>query len=54
VAPTELATPNFKPMTTSPVLTGCGSPPAGFDQTATFCGAVGATDWTIGWTHYPN
>ena len=28
--------------------------PIGFDQTATFCGAVGATDWTAGWTSYSN
>jgi len=50
----NVATPNFKPMTGSPVLTGCGTPPAGLDQTATFCGAIGATDWTAGWTRYPN
>lgn len=50
----NLTAPNWKPSATSPVLTGCGTPPAGFDTQATFCGAVGATDWTAGWTAYPN
>ena len=27
---------------------------AGLDVTATFCGAIGADDWTAGWTAYPN
>lgn len=27
--------------------------PAFFDRTATFCGAVGTTDWTAGWTELP-
>lgn len=53
-APKNLTAPNWTPATGSPVLTGCGTPPAGFDQTATFCGAVGATDWTAGWTRYPS
>lgn len=52
-APKDPSAPNFAPMVGSPVLTGCGTPPAGFDTTATFCGAVGATDWTSGWTAYP-
>jgi hypothetical protein len=52
-APKSLTAPSWKPMAGSPVLTGCATPPAGFDQTATFCGAVGATDWTTGWTKYP-
>lgn len=51
-APKSLTAPNWKPMAGSPVLTGCGTPPVGFDQTATFCGAIGATDWTAGWTKY--
>lgn len=42
----------YVPAAGSPVLTGCGTPPAGFDQTATFCGAVGSVDWTTGWTRY--
>lgn len=53
-APKNLATPDFKPAAGSPVLTGCGTPPAGLDTTATFCGAVGATDWTAGWTRFSN
>ncbi len=52
--PKSLTAPNWKPMAGSPVLTGCGTPPAGFDTTTTFCGAIGATDWTAGWTRYPN
>ena len=51
--PKNLTAPSFKPAAGSPVLAGCGTPPAGFDTTATFCGAVGATDWTAGWTAYP-
>jgi hypothetical protein len=51
--PGNLTAPNFAPAVGSPVLTGCGTPPAGFDQTATFCGAIGTTDWTTGWTRYP-
>ncbi len=50
----NLTAPNWKPNAGSPVLTGCGTPPAGFDTQATFCGAIGATDWTAGWTAYPN
>ncbi len=52
--PKSLAAPNWKPLAGSPVLTGCGTPGAGFDATATFCGAVGTSDWTAGWTRYPN
>jgi len=52
-SPKDLVAPSFKPAAGSPVLTGCGTPPAGFDTSATFCGAVGATDWTAGWTAYP-
>ncbi|MEJ7597256.1 MAG: hypothetical protein WKG01_05035 [Kofleriaceae bacterium] len=51
-APKDLAAPNWKPAAASPVLAGCGTPSAGLDTTATFCGAIGATDWTIGWTKY--
>jgi hypothetical protein len=50
----NVAAPSFKPAAGSPVLTGCGTPPAGLDQTATFCGAIGTADWTAGWTRYPN
>jgi hypothetical protein len=52
-APKDLVVPSFKPAAGSPVLTGCGVPSAGFDQSATFCGAVGTTDWTAGWTRFP-
>jgi hypothetical protein len=49
----NITAPNFKPLATSPVLTGCGTPPAGFDTTATFCGAIGTVDWTVDWTAFP-
>lgn len=52
--PKNLTAPSWKPMEGSPVLSGCATPPAGFDQTATFCGAIGAVDWTVGWTRYPD
>ena len=49
----NLDAPNWAPMAASPVMSGCGTPPAGLDTSATFCGAVGATDWTAGWTSFP-
>jgi hypothetical protein len=52
-APKNITAPSWKPATGSPVLSGCGTPPAGFDQSATFCGAIGAADWTTGWTRFP-
>jgi hypothetical protein len=56
-APLSEATPNFKPVATSPALISAQAavPPSDmfFDNTATFVGAVGATDWTAGWTAYP-
>jgi len=52
-APKNLTAPDFRPASGSPVLTGCGTPPAGFDTSATFCGAIGTTDWTAGWTKFP-
>jgi len=51
-APFNVTAPNWKPATGSPVLTGCATPPAGLDTTATYCGAIGGTDWTAGWTKY--
>jgi len=47
--------PNFKPKTDAAALTAGTTPPADpfFDATATFAGAVGADDWTAGWTKYP-
>lgn len=50
----DLAAPSWLPSAGSPVLGGCGTPPAGLDQSATFCGAMGTTDWTLGWTRYGN
>ena len=53
--PSNLAAPSFKPMTGSPALTGGAVAPNDgfFDPAATFVGAVGADDWTAGWTAYP-
>jgi hypothetical protein len=53
VAPTSATAPNFAPAAGSPALTGGATPPAGFDATATYFGAIGATDWTTGWTAFP-
>lgn len=52
--PKNISAPNWAPAAGSPVLTGCGTPPSGLDTSATFCGAVGGTDWTTGWTRYPD
>ncbi|MFZ5446464.1 MAG: hypothetical protein ACOZQL_41130 [Myxococcota bacterium] len=54
-APTSLTAPSFKPAAGSPALSGAATPPADgfFDTTATFVGAIGATDWTAGWTAFP-
>ncbi|KAB2905981.1 MAG: hypothetical protein F9K40_06600 [Kofleriaceae bacterium] len=51
----NLANPTFKPNDGSAALTGGATPPSDgfFDTSATFVGAVGATDWTTGWTAYP-
>ena len=53
-APTS-ATPNWKPQAGSPALSGAATPPNDgfFDTSATFVGAVGADDWTAGWTVMP-
>jgi hypothetical protein len=56
--PTErnsLTAPSWKPADASPALSANATPPDGafFDTTATFIGAVGAEDWTAGWTAYP-
>lgn len=52
---TSLTQPAFKPLADSPVFMGGATPPADgfFDPSATFVGAVGADDWTAGWTAYP-
>jgi hypothetical protein len=52
--PKSLIAPSFAPQAGSPVLGACGTPPAGFDTAATHCGAVGAVDWTVGWTRFPS
>ncbi|KFA94878.1 hypothetical protein [Archangium violaceum] len=50
-------TPNFKPTAESQALitSNSATPPADgfFDTSAKFIGAVGSTDWTAGWTGYP-
>jgi hypothetical protein len=48
--------PSFKPAPASPAMTSgmALSPPAdGFFEAVTFIGAVGAEDWTTGWTSFP-
>ena len=51
----SLSTPDFKPTLGSAALTGGATPPDDgfFDTTATYVGAIGDTDWTAGWTSYP-
>ncbi len=53
----DFTTPSFKPAGDSPALvSGNAAVPdasKGFDATATFIGAIGADDWTAGWTSYP-
>jgi len=47
--------PNFLPKPGAAALTAGTVPPADafFDATATFAGAIGTVDWTLGWTKYP-
>ena len=46
--------PDFKPRTAAAITGGATPPDDGFfDTTATFVGAIGADDWTSGWTAYP-
>lgn len=51
--PLNLEAPSFVPESGSPLLSGGDTPPAGFDTSATFIGAIGVDDWTSGWTAYP-
>jgi hypothetical protein len=53
--PTSKTAPNFKPVANAAALTAGTAPPsdAFFDANATFAGAVGTDDWTLGWTKYP-
>lgn len=47
--PLSLTAPNFAP---AAVIDGA-TPPAPFDDTASYIGAIGADDWTANWTAYP-
>jgi hypothetical protein len=51
----NVTAPNLVPPADSPAATGGATPPAGFDVSATYVGAFepGGTDWTDGWTAYP-
>jgi hypothetical protein len=52
----DKVSPDFKPGAGTAALTQTAATPPNdgfFDPTATFIGAVGATDWTLGWTAYP-
>ncbi|MFK8000487.1 MAG: hypothetical protein AB8H86_12885 [Polyangiales bacterium] len=53
VGSTSVTHPNYVP--TSDMLTGQATPPAGLDAAGTFAGAIApnGTDWTAGWTAYP-
>ncbi|MBL8936100.1 MAG: hypothetical protein JNM69_16195 [Archangium sp.] len=55
VQATIVTAPVFKPLMDSPALSNGATPPNDgfFDVSATFVGAVGTTDWTTGWTAYP-
>lgn len=54
-AATNVTAPSFKPLSDSPVLMGGAVPPSDgfFDSSANFVGAIGADDWTAGWTAFP-
>lgn len=49
----NLTAPSFMPLAAPSVLAGAVPPGGFFDASATFKGAMGATDWTAGWTAYP-
>lgn len=51
----SLTAPDWKPTAGAAALTGGATPPSDgfFDTSATFVGAIGADDWTQGWTAYP-
>ena len=50
---TDITAPNYKPGNTA--VGNKATPPAGFDTTADYAGAVDpeGDDWTLGWTSYP-
>jgi hypothetical protein len=54
-APYDLTAPDFVPADGSPAADGAGTPPSGFDTSATYMGAFepGGDDWSAGWTAYP-
>lgn len=49
--PTDPAAPGFGTSASAPVLEGGATPPVGLDRSATYIGAVGATNWLAGWNH---
>jgi hypothetical protein len=51
----NLTAPNFAPRAGSVALSvdSAATPPAGFDTSARFLGAVGSSNWLAGWTAYP-
>ena len=53
-APFDLNNPNFLPLSSSPALTGAGTPPDDgfFDATADYVGAFKDVDWTFGWARF--
>jgi hypothetical protein len=54
-APNDVTAPNLVPPAGSPAASGGATPPAGFDVSASYVGALspGGSDWTAGWTAYP-
>jgi hypothetical protein len=50
----NVSNPTFMIPGTSPAMTGGATPPSDgfFDPSATYIGAMGATDWTAGWTSF--
>lgn len=52
--PMDPLAPSFRPMAGSPAMSGAATPSgAFFDPAGAHVGAIGATDWTAGWTAYP-
>lgn len=51
----NLTNPNWVPTPPSPTSMNAARPPQGFDEAAQYLGAFapGGTDWTTGWTSYP-
>ncbi len=55
MAPMSEMQPNFTPASGAEAMNGAAMPPSDgfFDTSALYVGAVGGTDWTAGWTAYP-